>query len=259
MLPDWLISHSVSYTTSMPRQTPAGRVRDVARAACRVFIEKGYRRTLMTDVGAHLELSHALLYRYVESKEALFELALLYAIDPESAATIAVPVPTPPPGHTFSLVEKWLNHNASFPILASAMARRRVTDPASEFLSIVDERFSFIENNRRLLALIEQSAPDLPDLQDLYFTKGRRRHLRQLASYLQHRSNSGHLRPISDVGVAARFIGETIAWFAWHRKADPDSTMIGDHQARQSVRELLLAAFVADDRSPSPVRQATRP
>ena len=34
----------------MPRQTPPGRVRDIARAACEVFIEKGYRRTLMTDV-----------------------------------------------------------------------------------------------------------------------------------------------------------------------------------------------------------------
>ena len=35
----------------------------------------------MTDVAEQLGLSHALLYRYVESKEALLELAASYAID----------------------------------------------------------------------------------------------------------------------------------------------------------------------------------
>jgi hypothetical protein len=33
-------------------------------------------------------------------------------------------------------------------------------------------------------------------------------------------------------------------WFAWHRKDDPDSAMIGDEPARQVVRELLVSAFI---------------
>ena len=43
----------------MPRRTPPNRVTDIARAACRVFIAKGYHRALMTDVGRNLGLSHA--------------------------------------------------------------------------------------------------------------------------------------------------------------------------------------------------------
>lgn len=54
------------------------------------------------------------------------------------------------------------------------------------------------------------------------------------------------LRPVPDVATAARFIVETIAWFAWHRKGDPDSAMIGDDQARATVRYLIVAAFVID-------------
>ncbi len=228
----------------------------MARAACRVFIEKGYRRTLMTDVGAQLELSHALLYRYVESKEALFELAVVYAIDPEAAANVEIPVATPPPGRTLGLVTDWLEEHAAFPILASALARQRCRDTAAELVGIIDERYSFVEDNRRLLALIEQSALDLPELHALYFTKGRRTQIGQLARYLERRIRSGNLRPVSDAGGAARFIVETIAWFAWHRHADPDSTMIGDEQASQTVRELLLAAFVADDQSHAGSRPA---
>jgi hypothetical protein len=55
---------------------------------------------------------------------------------------------------------------------------------------------------------------------------------------------------VSDVGVAARFLVESVVWFAWHRKDDPDSAMIGDDPARQVVRELLLSAFI-----PPPTRR----
>jgi AcrR family transcriptional regulator len=65
---------------------PEGRLHDIARAACEVFIAKGYRATLMTDVAERLNLSHALLYRSVESKEALVELAFRWNVAP--AATL---------------------------------------------------------------------------------------------------------------------------------------------------------------------------
>jgi AcrR family transcriptional regulator len=234
----------------MSRRTPPDRVRNVASAACQVFIEKGYRRTLMSDVGAQLELSHALLYRYVESKEALFELAVLYAVDREAAAKIEVPVPTPPRGHTLGLLKKWGKENAGFPVLASALAQRQPKDITDELLGIIDERYLFMERNHQLLALIERSALDLPELHAFYFTKGRRSQVGQLASYLERRIRSGDLNPVSDVEVAARFIVETIAWFAMHRKGDLDSAMIADEQAHQTVRELLLAAFVAPTHAP---------
>jgi hypothetical protein len=108
-----------------------------------------------------------------------------------------------------------------------------------------------LEDNQRLLSLIERSAQDLPDLAALYFHHWRRGQVSDLAGYLGRRIEAGYLRPVPDVPIAARFMVETIAWFAWHRHRDPDSAMIGDVQARASVTALLLAAFVPESTPPN--------
>jgi hypothetical protein len=119
---------------------------------------------------------------------------------------------------------------------------------ADELAAIIDELYVFFEHNRQLLALIEHSAPDIPELYTFYFLQRRRALLAQLAEYLERRMASRDLRPVSDVKVAARFVLESTVWFAWHRKDDPDSAMIGDEQARQVVRELLTSALVPPPR-----------
>jgi AcrR family transcriptional regulator len=200
----------------------------------------------MTDVGTELGLSHALLYRYVAGKEALFELALRYAVDPGAVPAIQTPLPAPPSGRILDLVKGWAGEQASFPVLSAALTG----DHAGELAGIIDEFYAFIEHNRRLLALIERSALDIPELHAFYYTELRRAYVGQLAAYLRRGASSGDLLPVSDASVAARFIVESIAWFAWHRKADPDSDTVTDEQARQTVTELLLAAFVPCGRGP---------
>jgi AcrR family transcriptional regulator len=219
-----------------------------------VFIQKGYRRALLTDVGTDLGLSHAILYRYVESKEALFQLALLYAMDPEAIEAVAVPLTAWPKGYSLGLVKAWAADRARFPLLDAA-AGDIAGDPAVELAGIVGECYEFVERNRRLLAVIERSAADVPDLYEFYFGELRAAYLSKLASYVQRRTAAGQLRPVPDAIAAARFITESIAWFAWHRKADPYSSMISDEQSRQTVRQLLLAAFVRDsgERAAAPV------
>ena len=208
-----------------------------------MFIEKGYRRALLTDVGRDLGLSHGVLYRCVESKEALFELALVYAMDPEAISAVAVPLASPPKGRALDLVKAWAADRARFPLLEAA-AGGNAGDPAAELAGIVGECYAFVERNRRLLALIERSAVDIPELYDFYFGELRAAYISQLASYLRRRTEAGQFRPVPDAVAAARFITESVAWFGWHRKADPGSSMITDEQARRTVRELLLAAFV---------------
>jgi AcrR family transcriptional regulator len=230
----------------MVRRTPPNRVQDVAQAACSVFIEKGYRRALMTDVGARLGLSHAVLYRYVQSKEALFQLALTYSMDPSAISTLEIPLATPVPGHALDALRKWARLSAKFPILTAALARSQPQDILQEFADIIDERYAFVSANRGLLALIERSALDLPDLHDLFFRKIRRQDIKRLSNYLDMRISDGALRPVSNVDLSARFVMESIAWFAWHRHADADPPAIDDIEAREAVRELLLAAFVPE-------------
>ena len=231
----------------MARQIPPTRITDIARAACKVFTEKGYRRALMTDVGRQLGLSHALLYRYVESKEALFQLALLYAIDPATLPTLPVPLPTPRPGDAFTPIAAWMSGNSTFTALGAALSRERSDDVRREFTAVVDELYSAVETNHVFLALVESSAVDLPELASLYFGQARGGQVDRLGTYLEVRMRAGQLRRVPDVGLATRFIVETVAWFAWHRRDDRTGASIPDDEARASTLFLLGAALVPDD------------
>jgi AcrR family transcriptional regulator len=234
----------------MPRRTAPGRVRDIAAAACDVFIEKGYRRALMTDVAARLGLNHALLYRYVESKEALLELALRFAMNQSADLTAVVPLPTPPADHTLGLVRSWFAGRATFPALGAALKQGPGDDASGELAGIIDELYSFVEQNRLLLLLLESLLIDHPELSKLSATEAKRPYIERLAAFLRSRASSGGLRPLSDPEIAAHFLAESVAWFAQHRKADPSLALIDDERARVSVRELLLSAFVPDASKP---------
>jgi AcrR family transcriptional regulator len=230
----------------MPRKTPPGRVQDIARAACEVFIEKGYRRALMTDVAARLGINHALLYKYVEGKEALLELAVRYAMDQAADLSAVVPLPTPAAGRILELVRGWFAVHATFPVLGTALKEGPSEDASQELAGIIDELYGFIEQNRLLLLLLQSMVIDHPELSRLYVSESKRSHNGKLTAFLSSRASSGALRPISDPEIAAHFLGESIAWFAQHRKADPSLALIDDERARVSVRELLLSAFVPD-------------
>jgi AcrR family transcriptional regulator len=235
------------------RRTPPHRLRDVAGAACSVFTEKGYRRALMTDVGAELGLSHAVLYRYVESKEALFELAMVYAMDPDNLAALRVPLPTPAPGHTLDLLRKWAEATDSSAVISRTLGCEPPEDASAEFTDILNEQYTLVSRHRCLLALVERSSLDLPDLHALFFGKIRRKALQRLADYLASRMSTGALRPATNIDLAARFIMEAISWFAWHRVRDADAAIIGEDEAHEAVCELLAATFLPLSAPPADV------
>jgi len=230
----------------MPRRTPPNRLADIAEAARKVFTEKGYRRTLMTDVGKELGLSHALLYKFVESKEALFQLALLGAAAPDRLAELPIPLPTPAPGEALRPLADWTASNTSFPLVKAALATDGCEDIRREFHGVVDEYYTAVEDNRGLLALLERSASDIPELGELYFGKSRRGQVDMLEEYVERRTRSGHLRSFPDTTLATQFIVETVAWFAWHRRDHPDPIRADDASVRQSVHALLAAACIPD-------------
>jgi AcrR family transcriptional regulator len=221
-------------------------VQDVACAACEVFIEKGYRRALMTDVAARLEINHALLYRYVESKEALLELAVRYAMDQAADLSAVVPLATPAADRVLELVRSWFAVHATFPALGVTLKEGPGNDAAGELAGIIDELYSFVEQSRLLLLLLQSVVIDHPELNQLYVSESKRSYNGKLAAFLSSRASSGALRPIPDPEIGAHFLAESVAWFAQHRKADPSLALIDDERARVSVRELLLSAFVPD-------------
>jgi len=228
----------------MPRTTPPERLTEVAQAATRVFGRLGYRRTHMADVATQAGLSSGAVYSYVESKEALFHLVFAHAFGQFADGVPSLPLVTPAFAETLELIGQGLRKAAATPRLRAALDQADPGDVQAELTAIFEERYDMIERMWPVLAVIERCAVDLPDLEALYYQRGRRGHLAQLTKYLEQRAASGHLRTMLDATVAARIVTETIVWFAWHRREDRDAALYDDERARRTVIQFVCCALI---------------
>lgn len=189
-------------------------------------------------------VSAGAIYSYVESKEALFHLVFAYGFGRLDREGSDRPLATPAMAETVKLIGQGLRKATATPRLRAALESDAPRDVRAELSEIIEEWYSVIERVWPLLAVIERSAADVPELEALYFQRGRPGYLAQLTRYLDKRAGTGHLRTTTDTAVAARMLLETITWFAWHRREDRDAKVYDDERARTTVVELLCAAFV---------------
>src|SRR5436190_23267388 len=104
---------------------------DIIESATRIFGEKGYRRTLITDVAADLGIAPGTIYTYVESKDALFHLV----VERASGATItpdSLPVPAPAGGVTAKHMINAFTRTARLTQLTAALNDPKADDIAAE-------------------------------------------------------------------------------------------------------------------------------
>lgn len=227
----------------MARTMPADRIASLVARATDVFIERGYRRTKIADVAEALGVAKGTLYLYVESKEALFDL-VLRAADPDGALPAPLPLPWRTPTSTALL--RYVRGRLSaiaFPALEAALKRRRVDDVAGELAGIVGELYDAVSRYRVAIKLIDRAAATHPELAAVWYTGGREEQLAALSAYLGDRIKRGALAPVPDVGVAARFVVETVAWWAMHRHWDAHQQPLVEATVRETVCTLVVRAF----------------
>jgi AcrR family transcriptional regulator len=223
------------------RSPPERRLAEIAEAATRVFGRLGYRRTHMADVAAAAGLSSGAVYSYVEGKEALFHLVFVHAFDGLDETLERLPLAAPPFEVTVKLLADGLRVEGATPLMRAALAGDAPADVRAELVGIVTERYEMIERIWPVLAVVERCAVDLPELEELYFRRGRPGHMAQLTDYIRRRSASGHLRATPDPAIAARIVTEATTWFAWHRREDRDAAAYEDALVLPT-----LVAFVSD-------------
>jgi AcrR family transcriptional regulator len=227
----------------MVRTRPPRRLHDILDAALEVFSRLGYRRARMHDIAAEAGVSPGLLYAYAEGKEALFALVVQREIGTDVDA-LTLPIANPVDEPIESIVTKSLRTRMQHSALAAA-ERTPDADVRAELERIVAEHYDAVARARRLLRLIERSALDWPELAESFFERTRKTYVQRLGRYIAQRVDSGAFRPVPDPDVAARFIVETVAWFANHRFGDHDGAQIDDALARATVVELVTNSLVA--------------
>lgn len=224
----------------MPRKRDPGRFGDLVRAATRAFIEAGsLSRAQVDDVARLLGVAKGTVYLWVESKEALFDLALRHADeDGEWAPPPALPVPTPPWSETLAHLERRAATRGSFPALAKA-SRARAEPTRAELVGVLTEVFAVMDRNKVAIRLINSTARELPELAELWFERVRAVLVTDLERYLRRLERAGCLAPTPDLGVAARLVIETNVWFAVHRHFDPRPMEQPEELVRAAVVDLL--------------------
>ncbi len=227
----------------MARRRPADRFATLIDAATRVFIRSGgFKKTQIGDIAAEMGVAKGTVYLYVESKEALFDLAVR-AADDSIDEPAKLPVPTPAMGSTLEFVTKRIKAGGKFASLSQAEKSAAVSDGTAELRGILEELYDRFDANRTTIKLVGASSHDMPQLAEIWFESGRRRLNKRLAKLIAKRSSQGSLREDIDPLCAARMITETVTWFAVHRHFDLHPDNLDAEASRATVIDGLTRAF----------------
>jgi AcrR family transcriptional regulator len=226
------------------RRSPADRLTALAAAATESFGKVGYRRTRTDQVATAAGMSAGAVFNFVDSKEALFHLVFLVGFG-ALEGTPALPIHVDGFDETIDLVARGLRRAAAAPRLReAARAADAPDDVTAELAEIVTEMFTMTTTIWPLLAVIERSASDLPALEEFYFGRGRPQRRKELEQYVARRVAGGHFRASVDSPIAARWMLESITWFAWHRREDRDAELYDDDRALAGLMTLISDALL---------------
>jgi AcrR family transcriptional regulator len=245
----------------MARPRSADFVPRMLDAAARVFGRHGLKASRMADVAREMGVAHGSLYNYVESKEALF----LLLVDQWGAADVKLtdgelPLRTPPMDRIVSRLRQRVDEAFQLPALESALKRRRPANPYTELEAVVQELFDRTERSRAGATIVERSAADVPELFRLFFEQVRRDLFDRMTRYVTIRIQDGLFHAV-DPPTAARFIIESVTFFARHRFLDPHPQSLDDRAVRQTVVDLITRSLSVDrpaNRTNRPVRRPRR-
>jgi AcrR family transcriptional regulator len=239
----------------MARSPAPDRLRDFVEASIRLFIARGYRRTQMADVTDVLGLSAGSIYRYIESKEALFDLALRFAIDPVLPSGVPLPVRTPPPGATLDYLSRMLSERGRIEALDRALKADRPRNAEAELEGIARELIAKLARHGSALRMIESCALDWPELAVLWFDTYRAGLIRALETYLRRRIGQRLFRPLPDTLAASALLIHLVFYQIVGRHDDPYPTPMDDVTAERTALAILKNSLIPET-PPAPVRRS---
>ncbi len=220
------------------------RLEKIVESAIRVFSARGYRQTQMVHIAREAGIAPGTLYLYFESKESLFNFLLRYIFSNEQDLE-AISVPIGSTSWDFGIASGKDSFVSSkyTALIEKAARKRQVTDVHEEFEKIIRNLFSAMAAYRHGITILLQSSLDWPELADFYVSIIKDL-MKTLEVYLHKRIHQGLFRKVPNVSASARFILDTIAWFAVHRHRAMYQTVITEKVAEETVVDALVHAFI---------------
>jgi|SRR5262245_12245900 len=246
----------------MVRHRSADFVPRLLQAAARVFARQGLKGSRMADIAREMGVAHGSLYNYVESKEALF----LLLVDQWGRADLdlrdrELRLKTPPMDSIVSRLRERVAEAFPLPALDAALSRRRPANAQTELRAVVQELFDQTERSRDGATILERSSRDVPELFGLFYEQVRRDLFERMTRYVTIRMQDGAFHG-TDPQTAARFIIESVTFFARHRFLDPHPQTLDDRAVRETIVDLVTRSLTLgggpSSRSNRPTKRSVR-
>lgn len=238
----------------MARTRPEDWFERLTQAAVESFILLGYRRCRMSDVASQMKVAPGTLYLYVKSKEALFDLALRYALAQGGRQLLPepelLPLGDPDFDDTVHRLQTQIRYDQRTMGIYNVSLEHPPENGHKEFRALFGEVYDRLGRWRVGIKLLNRSALDHPRLAQLWVNESRKPLYRRVEAYLEARSTQGILRPQPQPRLGTRVLLETCASFAVE---DPPRTDDDARAARETVLGLLTHAFLP------PCEAATHP
>jgi AcrR family transcriptional regulator len=227
-------------------------------AAARVFARSGLKQARMTDIAREMGVAHGSLYNYVESKEALFLLLVEQWGRPDlQLEDRELPLRTPSMANIVEQLRQRVRDTFPLRALDAALQRKTVADADAELRAVVLELFVQTERSRDGANILERSAREVPELFGLFFEQVRRDLFARLTRYVATRMTTGDFHA-ADPPTAARFIIESVTFFARHRFQDPQPQDLDTDAVRQTIVDLVTRSLIPSPRQAGSKRPAAR-
>jgi AcrR family transcriptional regulator len=217
------------------------RTRDVARAALAAFCDGGYRLTQIAHVSERLGVSVGTIYRYVDSKEALFHLAALEAIG-EPLDALALPLRVDGTGETARRLSELAASDRLWSRLETALAASAPADVAAEAREIAEQLYESMSRRAPVILLLDRCAHEIPELAEIFDRQVRAALMRDLTAWVVKRGLAAEAATPSAAALA-RGAMEAIAWLAKTRRGDPTAAWMPDDQARATAVRIFVSAL----------------
>lgn len=228
-------------------RNPKQRIAELLEAATTVFRRKGFKRTQMSDIAAEMKCSTGTLYNYVDSKEALFEHAVVAGFTRALPESKTLPLGFPRPA-AVEVITRRAGQIAEGSALDLASQRDGAGNPAEEVTRIVTAFFVFFSDYHPVLDMIEASQLDYPDVATAYLEARRDLVFDPWMRWVVRRQKEGLFRQDLDPVWTTRYLIEILAWAAW--KARDCGDPYDEDKARDAIVNLALSSLLKDkDRS----------
>lgn len=226
---------------------PKQRIADLFAAGTAVFRRKGFKRTQMSDVAAEMNCSTGTLYNYVDSKEALFEHAIVAGFTQTLPDSETLPLGFPKPA-AVEVIKRRSQEIAEGSTLDQANRRQSVENPAEEVTLIVTAFFRFFSDYHPVLDMIEASHLDYPDVATAYLEARRDLVFDPWMRWVLRRQKAGLFRQDIDPVWTTRYLIEILAWAAW--KARDGGDPYDEDRARDAIVKITLSSLLRDEDRP---------